>query len=294
VRQRLPFEELSEEWPLELWQHRIAACETLLLCMPHDLESLSKHEQKTLHGMTANILKSEGPMVASLAEALAHEGVGEDIRYRLLLLLQKQPHTFATPQAFIEWATRQLAVFSSGLIGVVRTSRHQQRPRTPTAGPSLTAGDRPQSEAPLAVLRACIQWVRATLTQYEEVAGRAQAALDPALAGPPATPTDEPPAGRDSSSASGSPSAEDGAGSGADGQSGTSSPSAHLGSRIDSASSRWFGMYKSSWGTTEATAADASRDGAMARRRHRCGSGRESTRPACVSCRNYLGAYTLS
>lgn len=263
LRPRLPFEDLSEEWTLELWQQRIAACETLLLCMPPELESLNKHEQMTLRAMTANVLGSKGPTVESLAAGLAHEGVGEDIRpylhYRLLLLLQKQPHTFATPQAFTEWATRQLAIFSSGLIGVVRTSRHQQRPRTPTVGPSPTAGDggRPQSEAPLAVLRACIQRVRATLAQYEDVADRAQAAPDAALAGPvpPGTPTGEPaaPAGPDAPS----PLAADAAGGGADGVGGQASL-ARLAS--DPASSRWFAMYRPSCGTGEATAAVATHD----------------------------------
>jgi len=181
---RLPFEELSEDWTLELRQQRIVACETLILCMPRQLTSLSERERTTLRNMTENLLGPEGPTVEVLARSLEGEGVGEDVRpylhYRLLLLLQKQPHAFATPDAFTEWATRQLAVFFNGLMGLLRASRHQQRPRTPPNASPFSAG--PPEVAPTAGLRACIQRARDVLARYESIAGAAHAAHQQACA----------------------------------------------------------------------------------------------------------------
>ena len=141
----LPFDELRSEWPQEPRQQRLAACETLLLCMPLEVTSLGAREQSTLRAVVQQLLEPEGPTIEELASSLRIDGagVGDEVRpflhYRLLLLLQKQPHAFAHPRAFVEWATRQLNVLANGLAGALRTSRHQ--PHQPRAAGGGRCGD---------------------------------------------------------------------------------------------------------------------------------------------------------
>ena len=129
---RLPFADVEDDLRLDWQQLHMLSCEALLLCMPAQLHKLSERDNRALRHVLGHLL---GVTPATLPEVIAAtlrlEGYDDPahleqlqpyLHYRLLLLVQKRPADFASPEAFCAWAERQVALTLAGLIGVLRHS----------------------------------------------------------------------------------------------------------------------------------------------------------------------------
>ncbi|KOO29040.1 hypothetical protein Ctob_003890 [Chrysochromulina tobinii] len=129
---RLPFADVEDDLRLDWQQLHMLSCEALLLCMPAQLHKLSERDNRALRHVLGHLLGvTPSTLPEVIAATLRLEGYDDPahleqlqpyLHYRLLLLVQKRPADFASPEAFCAWAERQIALTLAGLIGVEYTS----------------------------------------------------------------------------------------------------------------------------------------------------------------------------